>query len=97
MFAMLVRYKFVIAVNILLLAAMLGAVEGYYRHREKSVPPEDPKNALWQVFRPYTMFSTITTHYTGWQNQFTKETIKADVTNNDLGFRDDRTFSPIST
>ena len=92
----LFRYAGIIAINLLVLAVLLAAVEGYFRYREGPQPAITPKNALWQEFRPYIMFTTTDTTYPGWHNLLTGKHFDAHVTTNSLGFRDDRQFSPIS-
>lgn len=80
----------IILVNALLILVPLAAVEGYYRYFRDDL--EVPANALWQRFTPYVMFTTVAQTYTSWTDTFTGETIKAEVTTNSRGFRDDREF-----
>lgn len=82
----------IVVVNVMVFAGLCGAVELYFRLRH---PAEArlPANALWQVFRPYVMFTTTPGHYPGWQNEFTGKTIASTVTTNSLGFNDPHEFS----
>lgn len=83
----------VVAINFIILLVMLGAVELYFRLRYLGTISEFPdNNGLWQKFHSYTMIMTAPGNYRKWVNTFTKETYRADVVTNSLGFNDRHEF-----
>jgi hypothetical protein len=90
----LLKAALVVAVNLVVLVAILGAIELFFRLAYE--PPRDPfaaKNGLWQAFRPYVMFTSAPGPYRLWHNDLTNEFINANVKTNSLGFNDPREFS----
>jgi hypothetical protein len=83
----------VIAINLIVLFAMLGATEGYYRiwHNEQASEFPD-RNGLWQKFHSYTMTMVAPGRYRTFLNTFTNVPYAADVTTNSLGFNDRHEF-----
>jgi hypothetical protein len=87
------RGIFVVAVNLIVLVALLGTIELYFRWRYPADPDQFvATNGLWQKFAPYTMFLTAPGTYIGWKNEFTDEAIPAHVVTNSLGFNDTHEF-----
>src|SRR5215210_1468472 len=84
---------FTVAVNLAVFGALLVGIEAYYRTWHPTQEAFADKNGLWQVFRPYVMFTTSPGVYKFWHNDFTKELYPANVVTNSLGFNDPREFS----
>src|SRR5262249_57096814 len=80
-------------VNAVLLVALLGGLEAYFRIT-RAPAAAVLANGLFRHLVPYTMFSNYPReHQSGWDNSFTSERIPADVTANNYGFNDRRDFS----
>lgn len=82
----------IVSVNLLVFAALCGAVEIYFRIHDPG-PAEAPPNALWQTVQPYVMFTTVPGNYPGWKSEFTGDVIASTVSTNSLGFNDPHEFS----
>src|SRR5580700_3069349 len=82
----------VVAVNLIVLIALLGAIEFYFRYwgheQQKAL-----MNGLWQSFQPYVMITTAPGAYEKFSNTFTKENFRSTVRTNSLGFNDRHEFS----
>jgi hypothetical protein len=87
----LIRGTAIILINFFVLAALLGSIEIYYR-RHYGGPADATNNALWQVFKPYVMFTTLPGPYPVFVSEFTGERIPSTVTTNSLGFNDPHEF-----
>jgi hypothetical protein len=87
----LIRGTAIILINSFVLAALLGSIEIYYR-RHYGGPADATNNALWQVFKPYVMFTTLPGPYPVLVSEFTGERIPSTVTTNSLGFNDPHEF-----
>jgi hypothetical protein len=88
------RGAFIVVVNCLVLIALLGAIELFYRLKSPTSPDEDATtNGLWQKYAPYVMFEAAPGSYSRWTNKFTGKTYQADVKTNSLGFNDPHEFS----
>jgi hypothetical protein len=82
-----------VVINIVVLIALLGAIELYYRIWHPVSANEFPdQNGLWQKFHSYTMIMTAPGRYRQWENTFTHEIYSANVVTNSLGFNDPREF-----
>ena len=80
-----------VAINIVVLIALLGAIELYYRIWHPASTNEFPnQNGLWQKFHAYTMIMTAPGRYQEWENTFTHEIYSANIVTNSLGFNDPR-------
>jgi hypothetical protein len=77
-------------INVIILISLLGCIELYFRFRHSGAPPIN--NALWQVFRPYVMFTAAPGPYRVFVNEFSGERIHSTVTTNSLGFNDPHEF-----
>src|SRR5215217_8527062 len=84
---------FIVTVNLAVFVGLLAAVEAYYRAYHPTQSSVVGINGLWQVFRPYVMFTTTPGAYQAWHNDFTNELYPANVVTNSLGFNDRREFS----
>src|ERR1700730_5986533 len=82
----------VVAVNLIVLAVMLGGVEFYFRHWGHEQQKE-LVNGLWQSFQPYVMITTAPGDYPRFSNTFTKQTYRSTVRTNSLGYNDMHEFS----
>src|SRR5215204_2994053 len=89
----IVRIGLVIAVNLMVFIGLLAGIEAYYRIWRPTEASFADKNGLWQVFRPYVMFTSSPGLYKLWHNDFTNELYPAKVVTNSLGFNDPREFS----
>ena len=82
----------VVAVNLIVLIALLGAIEFYFRHwgheQQKAL-----MNGLWQSFQPYVMITTAPGAYEKFSNTFTKDNFRSTVRTNSLGYNDRHEFS----
>jgi hypothetical protein len=85
---------FVVAINLIVLAVLMGGVELYYRVRHPGTVTEfAAHNGLWQRFQPYVMTTSAPGPYTEWANTFTGERFAANVVTNSLGFNDRHEFA----
>jgi hypothetical protein len=82
----------VVAINLVVLAALLGSIEFYFRKwgHEQQNPLS---NGLWQTFQPFVMITTAPGDYTSFTNTFSNETYRSTVRTNSLGFNDRREFA----
>jgi hypothetical protein len=81
----------VVTVNLIVLIALLGGIEFYFRHWGHE-QPDGLKNGLWQTFQPYVMITTAPGDYQEFFNTFTKETYRSTVRTNSLGYNDRHEF-----
>jgi len=81
-----------VAVNLIVLIALLGGIEFYFRHWGHE-HRDDLKNGLWQTFQPYVMITTAPGDYPQFFNTFTNEKYRSAVRTNSLGFNDPHEFS----
>jgi hypothetical protein len=79
-----------VIVFVVLFGLVFGSIELYFRLRGGTAEPGG--NGIWQVFRPYVMFTTLPGPYLAWTNEFTGEQIPSTVTTNSLGFNDPHEF-----
>src|ERR1700682_1163493 len=87
------RGTFIVAVNLIVLVALLGTFELYFRWRYPAGPAQYvATNGLWQKFAPYVMFLTAPGTYTVWHDELTGKNIPAPVITNTLGFNDTHEF-----
>ena len=86
----LLQGTLIVAVNVIVLVALLGAIEAYFRwtHPTTAVSAFKPTNGIWQKYAPYVMFLTAPGAYSAWTNQFTGKTYPAHIVTNALGFND---------
>jgi lysophospholipase L1-like esterase len=85
----ILRRILIVGINFIVLIALLGAVELYFRWRYPAGADQYvTTNGLWQKFAPYVMFLTAPGTYTSWTNQFTGKNFPAHVVTNSLGFND---------
>jgi lysophospholipase L1-like esterase len=89
----ILRGIFIAGINFVVLIALLGAIELYFRWKYPAGPAEfATTNGLWQKFAPYVMFLTAPGTYPAWTNKFTGENFSAHVVTNSLGFNDTHEF-----
>jgi len=82
----------VVAINLLIVALLLGGIELYFRIWGHA--PQNPlANGLWQTFQPFVMITTTPGDYTQFTNTFTNKTYPSTVHANSLGFNDRREFT----
>ena len=89
----ILRSILIVGINFIVLIALLGTVELYFRWRYPAGADQfATTNGLWQKFAPYVMFLTAPGTYTSWTNQFTGKNFPAHVVTNSLGFNDTHEF-----
>ena len=83
----------VVAINLIVLVALLVSVELYFRSKyPTSTAYYTTTNGIWQKFAPYVMFLTAPGTYPEWQNGFTGKVYQSRITTNSLGFNDPHEF-----
>src|SRR5262249_31959821 len=83
----------ILLINAVVLVALLGGVEAYFRITGGPAAAARAEAQFLHIV-PYTMFSSPPRmRYPAWVNGFTNEVIPADVTSNNHGFNDRRDFS----
>jgi len=88
-----IRRAFVVAVNCVVLIALIVSIELYCRWKYPVTSPQFPStNGIWQKYAPYVMFLTAPGTYDGWTNTFTGQSYPAHVVTNSLGFNDTHEF-----
>jgi hypothetical protein len=89
----ILRGLMVVAINLAIFVALLGAIELYFRWKHPAGPSEfATTNGLWQKYAPYVMFLTAPGTYSAWSDEFTGQTYAAHVVTNSLGFNDHHEF-----
>jgi hypothetical protein len=83
----------IVTINLAVFVSLLAGIETYYRVWHPPQPSFADNNGLWQVFRPYVMFTSSPGVYKVWHNDLTNEHYPANVVTNSLGFNDPREFS----
>jgi hypothetical protein len=84
----------IVAVNLVVLVALLAGVELYYRWKGQAAASQFvATNGLWQKYTPYVMFVTAPGTYPVWANEFTGQNYPANVVTNAEGFNDPHEFN----
>ena len=82
-----------VAINALVLVAILFAIEVYFRGKQPANAVIDPTNGLQLQILPYVTFTNLPySRYEAWTNIFTGKELKANIRANNKGYNDPRDF-----